>query len=198
MMNENIVAREDRWLEKYDQLKVFYQKHGHTRVTSSNCIDKSLVVWVGEQIRSCSMEDRIKLLKSIGFVFSASQQSEDRWQEKYGQLKEFYQKHGHIRVTYSYGANNSICKWVTNQRRDCKIENRKKLLNDVGCDWSPKKTKEDQWLENVNQLKEFYQKHGHTKVTYTNYADKSFVNWVHCQRRYCKIERRKIIKRYRV
>ena len=69
----SIVSREDQWLEKYNQLKEFYQKHGHTQVTYSKCSDESLVRWVRNQRRCCKMESRTKLLNAVGFVWCVSE-----------------------------------------------------------------------------------------------------------------------------
>ena len=49
--------------------------------------------------------------------------------------------------------------------------------------FSESNTWEDQSLERYNQLKDFYNKNGYTKVTYSNCADKSLVNWANWQRR---------------
>ena len=188
-----IASREDQWLEKYNQLKELYQKHGRAPVTYSNCTDKSLVAWVKTQRQSCKVESRIKLLKSIGFVFSASDGPEDQWLEKYNELREFYQKHGHTQVTLSNYSDKSLTRWVQTQRRCCKMEKRRKMLDLIEFIWSPK-FKEDQWLEKFNQLNFFYNAHGHTGVKRSN-ADNSLAEWVYNQRKCCKTEkRRKMLK----
>ena len=81
---------EVRWLEKYNQLKEFYQKHGRVPVTSFNRADKSLAHWVKTQRRCCKMESRIELLNAVGYVWCPSESSEDRWLKKYNKLKHFY------------------------------------------------------------------------------------------------------------
>jgi len=146
-------SREDRWLEKYNQLKEFYQKHGRIPVTYFNRAPKSLAYWVNKQRHCCKMESRIKLLNAIGFVWIASEaledQQEDRWLEKYNQLKRFYQKHGHTQVPSSADGDNSLYKWVFNQHQRCKIMSRIKLLKSIGFVWSPRphpEAQEDQCL----------------------------------------------------
>ena len=115
---------EDQWLEKCNQLKEFYQNHGHARVTCTNCEDKSLVRWVDRQRRCCETEIKIKLLNDVGFDWTSQ---EDRWLEKCNQFKEFCKRHGHARVTYSNCSDKSLVDWVCTQRHDCKIESRTKL-----------------------------------------------------------------------
>lgn len=51
---------EAKWLEKFNALKDFYNKNGHTHLADSNCSDKSLVYWVKRQRRECTMENRKK------------------------------------------------------------------------------------------------------------------------------------------
>ena len=67
-----------KWLEKFHALKYFYYTHGHTHVTVSNCTDKSLLKWVQDQRYRCKMEERIKLLDSIGFIWSNSRIMDDK------------------------------------------------------------------------------------------------------------------------
>ena len=87
------------------------------------------------------------MLNSIGFVFTASGVQEDQWLEKHNQLKEFYQKHGHTRVTYS-NADKSLVLWVKTQRCCCKMEKRRKMLDLIEFVWpspkSPSKVEKDQ------------------------------------------------------
>jgi len=182
-------SQECRWLEKYSQLKELHEKHGHAPVTYSNYADKSLVCWVNTQRRCCCIESRMKLLNAIGFVWSPSEALEDLWLEKYYQLKDFYQRYGHAQVTYSNCADNLLVEWAYNQRKRCSTEKRKEMLKLIGFVFPALEGQEDQWLEKYNQLKEFYQKHGHTRVTCSN-ADKSLVRWVGTQRG-CKMEKRR-------
>ena len=61
----SIAPREDRWQEKYNRSNEFYQKHGHTKVTYSNCEDKKMVDWVTNQRRCCKMEKRRKMRSMV-------------------------------------------------------------------------------------------------------------------------------------
>ena len=134
-------SRDDQWLEKHNLLKEFYQKHGHTQVTSSKWSDELLVLWVLNQRSCCKMESRIKFLNAVGFVWRPSRAKEDQWLKKCNLLKEFYQKHGHAQVTSSKCSDESLIRWVLNQRRCCKIESRTKLLNAVRFVWKKDENK---------------------------------------------------------
>ena len=61
-------VKEDQWLQKFNQLKEFYNANGHTRVMRSNA-DKSLTSWVRRQRYCCRIESRRKMLDSIEFIW---------------------------------------------------------------------------------------------------------------------------------
>ena len=42
----NIMSRDDQWLEKYNRLNDFFQKHDHTKVPYARITDNSLYHWV--------------------------------------------------------------------------------------------------------------------------------------------------------
>lgn len=65
-------VHEAKWLERFHELEEFYVTNGDTKVTKSNGSDKSLAQWVRTQRQYCKNEKRIKLLNSIGFIWSQS------------------------------------------------------------------------------------------------------------------------------
>lgn len=73
-----------------------------------------------------------------------TQSREDRWTERYNQLVEFKQKHGHCRVPHGYPANKKLSWWVMNQRAERKkgekgwlSQDRIRMLDSVGFIWQP-------------------------------------------------------------
>lgn len=73
-----------------------------------------------------------------------TQTREDRWTERYNQLVEFKQKHGHCRVPHGYPANKKLSWWVMNQRAERKkgekgwlSQDRIRMLDNVGFIWQP-------------------------------------------------------------
>jgi len=129
---------EMKWLEKFNQLKEFYHQHGHAKVPSSYGGDNSLCSWVHHQRHHCKIEKRRKMLKAIGFVFNDPKarvtyreiQEQHKWQEKYNELKQYHQTHGHTKVPRSY--NLPLHQWMQNQRNRCTKESRIKLLKEIG------------------------------------------------------------------
>jgi len=178
------------WLEKFNDLKDFYKRNGHAQVAKSNCSDKSLVKWVHDQRHHCKIDERIKLLDSIEFVWSPLGFQEEQWLENFNELKDFYKTNGHAKVTEANCTDKTLVEWVKTQRKRCVIEKRIKLLDSIEFIWSFSEMREDQWLEIFNKLKEFHSANGHAKVTKTNCADKSLVCWVGAQRYFCKIDGR--------
>ena len=76
-------------------------------------------------------------------------------------------------------------------------EKRTKILNASSCVWSPPESREDQWLEKHNQLKESHNDHGHARAKRSN-VDKFLVEWAHKQRQCCKWKTKKGVKLDRV
>ena len=108
----SIVSREDRWLEKYNQLKEFYQRHGFVPVTSSNCEDKSLAHWGGvhyahvylhqslgicahhvinvsimKQHKYCVSEEVIDMLEGNRDIAGCAQKKIQMWLQNFKQAK---------------------------------------------------------------------------------------------------------------
>ena len=56
--------------------------------------------------------------------------SERNWQEKYNELKQHHQTHGHIKMLRSH--NLPLANWIQNQRCRCTKEHRINLLKEIG------------------------------------------------------------------
>lgn len=125
----------DRWEKRYEELKKFKKKYGHTVVPVSM---KRLYLWC---ITLRQREDRVsaehrKRLDSIGFRWSNDirQEQEQRWQEKFNQLKAFYKAHGHCRVPEKETKLYSFLSYQrhASQQGTLKPEHRK-LLQSIGA-----------------------------------------------------------------
>merc|ERR1712151_1232330 len=135
---------EARWLEKFQQLQEFYNKHGHSRVTKSNCNDESLIKFTQRQRTHCKKESRRKMLDSVEYSWSITHKykPQQEWLEMFNKLKEYKEIHGHTRVTrYNLKSDTSLAYWVARQRKkqrhNCLIEERVKLLDSIEFDWTP-------------------------------------------------------------
>ena len=87
------------------------------------------------------------------------------WNERFEELMDFYNQHGHSDVPYSH-TNKQLSRWVTNQRQNKKqgkasmTEERVEFLGSVDFTWNPRITFENHFSE----LKAFYDAQGHCNV----------------------------------
>jgi len=87
--------------------------------------NKQLGYWLNSQchqyrllqqgIPSSLTQERIDKLEDLGFVWL---NVDDRlWDQRYGELMEYKQKHGDCNVSQRYEANKQLGRWVTTQRQ---------------------------------------------------------------------------------
>jgi hypothetical protein len=107
------------------------------------------------------------------------------WEDMFGKLVEYKKKHGTCLVPNRYAADRQLGSWVSTQRRKYKDNSlsreRQERLNELGFAWATKNPLRVPWMIRYQQLSEFFEKHGHSKVP-MNYRDKSLANWVSAQR----------------
>ena len=148
------------WEESYKLAEEYYRKNGHLEILRNYKAvleDESIVnlgKWINTQRQSykkgtLSM-DRIKLLENIGMKWSIKLKLE--WSEIYKLAEEYYRKNGHLEIPWDYKAvleDESIVNlgiWINNQRRSYKngtlLENRIKLLENIGMKWKVRKRKQ--------------------------------------------------------
>eukprot|EP00579_Thalassiosira_antarctica_P005289 CAMPEP_0201902528 /NCGR_PEP_ID=MMETSP0902-20130614/55000_1 /ASSEMBLY_ACC=CAM_ASM_000551 /TAXON_ID=420261 /ORGANISM="Thalassiosira antarctica, Strain CCMP982" /LENGTH=497 /DNA_ID=CAMNT_0048436531 /DNA_START=126 /DNA_END=1616 /DNA_ORIENTATION=+ len=132
------------WEEQFKQLVKFKGKHGHCNVTQRYLDNPSLGKWVNEQRRGYKgkklEKDRIDRLNGIGFTWDRR----PNWEERFKQLEEFKEEHGHCIVPRKYLNNPSLGTWVNEQRQCYRGKGGKKLekdridrLNGMGFTWEP-------------------------------------------------------------
>jgi len=96
--------RDDMWNVRYEQLKAFYEEHGHCQLPSTTNENKELRQWVSYQrcrYRSNAVttsrlnEEQIRLLQDIQFSWTPQ---EERWWGQFRQLETFVKTHGHYSI----------------------------------------------------------------------------------------------------
>lgn len=140
------------WDDKYKELVEFQKTNGHLKVPQGT----SLSNWISNQRSqyksfkenkySPMTNERIASLEAVkSFEWGGNRKkSNSNWEEKFQELVEFKEKHGHAIVPQSYG---SLGNWVSNQRAQYKLlkankqpcsmtPERVKLLVSVGFVWS--------------------------------------------------------------
>ena len=90
------------------------------------------------------MPEQIKSLEGIGFVWVLTKHEIVGWDERFKQLKEYKEKHGHCLVPEGYKANPQLGNWVKNQRVAYRKQSGRKIteeqiksLEDIGFVWKP-------------------------------------------------------------
>ena len=132
----SLMYKPEKWDEKYQQLVDFKSSHGHCLVPHNWIHNPSLAQWVKRQRYQyvlkhktwgrCSESKRVstltdkrqEMLESIGFVWSPH---DAMWEEKYHELMEYKQVHGHCNVPTNYPQNRSLSSWVRGQRHQYKL-----------------------------------------------------------------------------
>ena len=132
----------------YKQLSQFYDTNGHCDVQSTIPLGQWVVrqryLYRQSSSSSSLTEERIDLLNKLNFPWKS--RSEQIWDTRIIELREFKQINGHVNVPTNYPSNPKLSTWVSTQRKNY---NRKRLgktrpltsrriqeLNDLGFVWS--------------------------------------------------------------
>lgn len=182
--------REQTWLEHFENLKAFQEKHGHLVVPrSSEYI--YLHAWVRNQRlakRQGILDDKkIHMLEALGFKFDSeaslrSQNAdlslyENIWNSRFEELKEWKRRTGSSHVAAK--ENKELAQWVTEQRVSRKNGTLKKhrleALESIGFVWD---RQEDKWEQSFRKLSDFKNTFGHFHLNRKN----KLAGWVTSQR----------------
>lgn len=168
-------------LDEYiDQLLDYRKFYGHVDVPQQDKKYRKLGRWVNDQrtkkkngTLSKEYEDR---LNEIGFIWDAL---EERWNQRFSELREFHEKHGHFNVPPQFSEYPKLYAWSKKLKRRRPLPERFAKLNSIGYDWDveTKKTEEVKWEEKLLALKEYYIANGHFNVNYKD--NKSLYDWLY-------------------
>ncbi|CAJ1932804.1 unnamed protein product [Cylindrotheca closterium] len=139
-----------QWHKRFQELVVFRVHHGHCVVPMQGYESPELSNWVKRQRcqyrrkmegKSHTLCDRRqKALEDLGFVWDFRSTS---WNERYQELCQFWNEHGHSKVPKSYKKDPVLAVWVKCQRRQyrqsCISKERIRLLKNLDFDFSPRK-----------------------------------------------------------
>ncbi|KAL7426488.1 hypothetical protein ACHAXM_000474 [Skeletonema potamos] len=195
LLDFEAITKSDRaWLKKYNLLLAYYSEHHHTLIPVA---DSTLGRWVQRQRsyykQGTLAESRIKALNKVKFVFDARNHNNQvpkvnkwqkrSWEERYSELRMYYDKYGHSNVPLKSG---SLGGWVQYQRQcsDKLSTYQIDKLNEVDFIWNMKK---HQWDQRFIELKEFIQTNGHSCIPSTP-EYKALQAWCGAQRKLWKIK----------
>jgi hypothetical protein len=183
---------EAQWEEYFQELVSFHQAHGHCRVP---CKYEKLVSWIERQrtakVKNLLSADRVEQLNRIGFIWSFEKIKRENWEERYRQLRAYWQKHGHSFVPVNCKENKSLGTWVATQRRlEAKGKlgaAKKKKLSELGFVWGGDTQSQlmsvydAQWEAGFEKLKAYWRAHGTCQVSVK--ADPVLQRWTRWQRK---------------
>lgn len=175
---------ETKWEEKYQELKNYFESNGHLDLSYENEEQRQLVIWTRKQRQAYEQEklapDKIERLNQLNFDWNPL---ETKWEEKYQQLKEYFETHKNLNNLTQYHLDDSLEKWIHYQRTAYKAnklsQERIELLNQLNFDWNPFET---QWQVMYQQLKEYFEQYNHSNVPQYYKENNSLGFWVRKQR----------------
>ena len=139
-------SRKNDWEDCYKLAKDYFVKHGNLNVPANFVSDGIwLNKWLNEQKlilqgrRSGQKltDSQVEKLSTIGLT--AEEPRDIRWQQRYDELKHYYDQHGdsHIPTDYTDSSGQNLYVWLTNQKVSAKAgklsDRRKSLLREVGA-----------------------------------------------------------------
>jgi Helicase associated domain len=107
------------------------------------------------------------------------------WQDRFNELRQFAERHGHCLVPHNWKENLPLAKWVKRQRYQITLKNegkhstltsdRQQALEDLGFVWDSHSAV---WEERLQELQTFKLKNGHCNVPSTFRENHSLSIWV--------------------
>ncbi|CAJ1929932.1 unnamed protein product [Cylindrotheca closterium] len=140
------------------------------------------------------LNEQKSMLESIDFPMLPIGKHRRLWYEKYDELVEFREQHGHFLVDRT--GNPGLYKWIAKQRTIYTgrtlptnrplFKSERYLLDRIGLPWTSDRY-EVEWQMMYKELVQFQQEHGHTQVTIVDYP--ALCAWMSFQReRYKKLD----------
>jgi hypothetical protein len=188
-------TREVAWQTQYARLQKYYGEYGHCRVPNNSKEYVGLGVWVRNQRRehrlwlkggkSTLSDERRKLLESIDFQWYRPH--EVVWQERYDQLCQYVQLHGHANVPQTDPSELGV--WCMNQRTSYRkyqrgeptamTTKRIEKLQAVGFFFVVRRQR---WENFVTRLAEYHTLHGHVNIATNDTTNRDLRLWLITQR----------------
>jgi Helicase associated domain len=155
-------AREEKLREKLAKLKDKLKKSGEAKLAKQQKLK----------------EDKKKKQEAKKIKLAKNKKSYDKWEDRYKQLCEFYEKYGHCKVTRQVRDENgeidlnirSLGEWVSDQRKYFRQKKSKLLtperidmMNNIRFMWNPE-TYQKTFQMRVEECKKFKALYGHLTI----------------------------------
>ncbi|HEY1717781.1 MAG TPA: Helicase associated domain protein, partial [Verrucomicrobiae bacterium] len=193
-------AREEKWAERFEELKRFKEQHGHYDVEQVEGEQGKLSSWVSVQRKQNSSgelkPERKAKLDSEGFQWETGGKIEVNWQEMYEQLKTYHAEHGDCEVPSKWKTNPKLANWVITQRERHKAgmisDEQGRLLKTLDFTWE--KRKRGSWDKRLAEVVAFKLANGHCKIPVDKTGLGQFVNRMRTDRNSGKLSDDRIAK----
>merc|ERR1711957_409419 len=144
------MSSEDRWMQRYNELKLFNKVNGNCNVSNKSSDHPALRNWVKNQRqqyrKGLLSDDRTQLLAKLGFIWSLKDNNEVLWNQRLVELKQFKSANGNCNVTTGSSDHPALGNWIKYQRQQNRkgllSDDRMRLLTELGFVWSSKKDKD--------------------------------------------------------
>ncbi len=167
-----------KWNHRFNQLKRFFEKQGHSNLSARYKRNKSLGTWVVRQrvIKNTLSEEQVDKLDSLEFVWEPRTNS---WNQNYEKLVEYFEINGNTNVPVNFRSDIPFGRWVQKQRRikNSLSESRLKQLDSLNFIWDGNSFI---WQNNFSALEDYMLKNKSTPSYKTNLK---LYNWLNQQKR---------------
>jgi hypothetical protein len=147
----------EQWHARFEELVQFNNEHGHSLVPINWLPNIPLGLWVKRQRQQYQLkkkeiklstltDERQEALEKLGFAWESRGIA---WEEKYSELCDFSELHGHCTIAHYFPKTSPLATWVKCQRRQFKLFGDKRKssitpervarLNRLGFDWFPRR-----------------------------------------------------------
>lgn len=155
------------WESWYEDVKAFYELTNKLPTVGA---DKQLGSWLQKQ-RACYKkgelnQEQIEKLETLGMVWDTQKVDTDRWNERFEEVKVFYELNNRFPSFYGLDREKALYAWCQTQRMKQAGSNEKykplstwqvEKLESIGFDFQPRgeKSLEEVWEEKYQELNEY-------------------------------------------
>lgn len=194
-LNFNLMPRGGFRHELIEELKKYKEQHGDTLVPTfrqegkphhklGRFVNKARTIYNNGEVDENGdhhykgfgklLKEEVAALNELGFVWRVTEE----WSSQFEKAKEYFLKHGNSDVPQSYDQN--LYHWCYKQKRSKSLTKEQlDLLAQIEFDFTinshKNKAIKTPFIKSLQQLKEFYDQHGHFNVTQ---ADGRLYNWL--------------------
>lgn len=181
---------QETWMKWYRELESYAGDHGNSHVPRTHANTKlASWVWIQRARRDKNYgstppltSEQVELLDKLGFRWNVR---DEKWIERFDELKQFKEQHGHCNFELVADAKGGLLAWVKGQRTlhatGGLSAERKELLDSVGFSWTSQVT-DHKWQEMYERLENYHAQHGDADVPNRWGNDSKLSAWVSQQR----------------